>query len=38
MPREGLLELRFALAPIEFGRDQFVDVGIDREMSRGIGG
>jgi len=38
MSREGLLELRFALAPIEFGRNQFVDVGIDGEMSRRIDG
>ena len=33
---EGLLELDVALAPVEIGRDQLVDVGIDGEMARGI--
>ena len=33
---EGLLELDVALAPVELGGDQRVDVGIDREMARGI--
>ena len=33
---EGLLELDVALAPVEVGRNQRVDVGVDREMPRRV--
>ena len=38
MSGKRLFELSLALAPIEFGRNQLVNVGIDGEMSRRIDG
>ena len=35
--RKQFFELQFALAPIEVGRNELVDVGIDREMPDRVG-